>query len=376
MKISLNKSAWLQGVLLGCFAISCLISCKGPDSDLPDTTPTEATKQYIHLQGKTMGTTYHISYNDPQKRNFKSQIDSLLVALNMEVSTYIPEATISKLNQSKEGLCLQTASAKKKEGAVHFQKIFKSSVNIHDITNGAFNPTIMPLVNFWGFGYKGHEAQESVDYDTIQMILKSIGMDKFKLTEDLKHEDCRYFLSKSSAAAELDFSAIAKGYGVDIVAQLLKEQGIEDFKVEIGGELVCQGKNTRGTAWKIGINTPDPSARLNDFKAIVALDNQAMASSGNYRNFHVIDGKKYGHELSSETGYPAETDLLSVSVIAPNCAEADAYATAFMVMGLEAANALATRLNEIEAYFISSDDKGNYITLSTPGFKTEILPSQ
>ena len=330
-----------------------VLSC-GSDTATQSSSQSNA-KSYSKIRGKTMGTTYHITYSGSDAQLFKRSIDSLLVRINKEVSTYEKNAIISQFNQSEKGVNLDAS----KHG--HFLTNFKAALNIHKTTSGNFDPTVMPLVNYWGFGYADKNAVKNVDSLKVKAALDLIGMDKvLSLDESL-------FLSKNNPKVQLDFSAHAKGYGVDQVCELLASRGIENYYVEIGGELRTKGKNPSGVYWITGINKPQEKSAVTEFMFRIQLEDEAIATSGNYRNVYEVDGIKYFHTISPFTGFPQRNQLLSASVIAKDCMTADAYATAFMVMGLDAAFASAKENPAIEAVFIHSDDSGQMQIKKTVG---------
>lgn len=321
-----------------------LIACGGGSSTQNQAQP--AAKIYSKIAGKTMGTTYHVTYSAGLPQQFKRSIDSLLVKINKEVSTYEKNAIISQFNRSEKGVALDQAKH------AHFFKNYNAALLIHEATAGNFDPTVMPLVNYWGFGYADKNAIKNVDSLKVKETLSLIGMRKVLAIDN------SLFLSKNNPKVQLDFSAHAKGYGVDQVCELLASRGVENFYVEIGGELRTKGENARGVKWITGINKPQESAAITDFMFRVQLDDEAIATSGNYRNVYEVDGIKYFHTISPFSGYPQRNRLLSASVIAKDCMTADAYATAFMVMGLEEAFDLATKSADVKAIFIYSDDQG------------------
>lgn len=304
---------------------------------------------YQTYQGKTMGTTYVIKYNDSTKRNFQPAIDSLLVAVNEELSTYINSSLISKFNQdtSEGGFILGL-------GKKHFQANLKRSAEIFEKTAGYFDATVMPLVNYWGFGHDGKKKVTAVDSMAIDSLLEFVGFDKITWTREKAFDR----LVKEKSSIQLDFSALAKGYGVDAVGNLLSANGVQNYMVEIGGEVRAKGKNPKGEWWTIGINTPTEDANITDFQSIIQLQDIAIATSGNYRNYYQMDGKKYGHILNPKTGFQERSNLLSASVFANDCMTADAYATAFMVLGLDKAFKLATEIQSLEALFIYGTEDG------------------
>ncbi len=321
---------------------------------------------YRSIRGETMGTYYNITYADSLERDLQPEIDELLRLLNLEVSTYIPQSTVSAFNRSEKGLPLDYNPADTGGGSypnTYFLDNLELAREIYTFSGGAFDPTVMPLINYWGFGYTPKRAVAQIDSLRVDSLMAFVGLDKVVLEEKV--------LTKAAPGVQLDFSAVAKGYGVDRVGLLLEEKGIVHYLVEIGGEVRARGRNARGEWWRLGISTPSETAGLADIQVAVPLRDRAMATSGNYRNFYEVDGVKYGHTINPFTGFPEKNLLLSASVTAPDCATADALATAFMVLGPEKALALAEQKQHTEAYFILSDGKGGMTTLQTSGWETE-----
>lgn len=341
----------ILGIVFSLFSL--LVACQQPSAD--------GQAQDFALMGETMGTTYSVKYADPQSRNFQAAIDSALLALNMEVSTYIPDAVISRFNQSSSGIPI-TGSLSNKG---HFAKNLALSIEYSKQTEGAFQPTLMPLVNYWGFGYTEKRAVTQIDSLVVDSLMQFVGLDKIQIKPNS--------YGKTLAGVQLDFSAVAKGYGVDMIGQMLADAGLKNYYVEIGGETLAHGLSPRGDSWKVGINAPDPNALQNEFISITPLVDRALATSGNYRNYYDVEGEKYGHTINPYTGFPEKSNLLSASVFAPTCAAADAYATAFMVMGFEKAMEKATSLTQVEAYFVVGNSDGTMQTHFTAGLQDIFL---
>jgi thiamine biosynthesis lipoprotein len=342
----------LFGVL---FLVIVFAACQNPQKTEVETIP------YLKIQGETMGTTYSLTYSSAV--NYQSAIDSLLIDINSQVNTYDSTSLISKFNR-EESLEIDG------ELAPHFKLNYSTAGDIYKITGGYFDPTVMPLVYYWGFG-KRKIAVEQSDEAKIKQLLATTGFDKTKM--EVSKNGTIYIYKVNSPETQLDFSAIAKGYGVDAVAKLLRDRDIENYLVEIGGETITKGKNPYGTTWTLGINTPVEDTNPNaDFKALIQLEDKAIATSGNYRNYYEVDGKKYAHSINPKTGYPEMSHLLSASVIMDSCMTADAYATAFMVMGLDKAWKLVNEQESIEAYFIY-DDNGEMKVKATDGFQKLIV---
>lgn len=317
-------------------------------------------KPYTKINGKIMGTTYHITYANADNILLQPTIDSLLNAINHQVSTYDSTSTISQFNQSKNELKLDNHQD------YHFISNLTEARKIYEKTTGAFDPTVMPLVNYWGFGYTPKRPVTNIDSAFIQNILPKIGFDNILW----KEEGNDFFIKKTMDGVELDFSAIAKGYAVDEVGLFFENRGIKDYLVEIGGEVRGYGKNPRGENWLVGIEKPDLTA---GFAAYVHLQNCGMATSGDYRNFHEVGTVKYAHTINPATGFPEGSTLLSASVIADDCMTADALATAFMVMGAKKAFQIANQLKSVETYLIYNDANGQYQIQHTKGFEKVLV---
>jgi len=304
---------------------------------------------YQRNEGLIFGTIYHITYE--YNHDLSDDITHLLTDFDMSLSTYKKESVISKINSN--------ASV---ETDQYFRTVFTRAKEITAATRGAFDMTVAPLVNAWGFGFS---KKDSINSELIDSLMRVVGMDLVSLVDDK--------VVKEQAGIMLDGSAIAKGYAVDVVADLLEEKGVENYMVEIGGELRVKGLNPKGRLWKVGIDKPidDPEVLERELQEIIAISDISLATSGNYRNFYLKDGKKYAHTISPFTGYPVDHQLLGVSVLAPDCMTADAYATAFMVLGVEKGMAIASADPTLEAYFISANESEYQIDL-TDGFKNFI----
>ncbi|NBC07736.1 MAG: FAD:protein FMN transferase [Bacteroidetes bacterium] len=340
----------------------------------PDGSSSAGNADYSIVEGETMGTYYRITYKDRTGKDLKPTFDSVLRTLNLEVSTYIPQSTISRFNAADSVFDLHTHPVKGADvhyDNTHFLNNYRKSVEVAQATKGYFDPTVMPLVNYWGFGYT-EKKMEKVDSSKVDSLLQFVGLDKVELAI---YEDSKW-LRKALPGVKLDFSAVAKGYGVDLLGQVLQNRDITDYLVDIGGETLAKGESPRGTTWQLGISLPKEEASLRDLQTSVPLQDQALATSGNYRNFYEVDGVKYSHTINPKTGYPERNTLLSASVFAPDCMTADAYATAFMTLGTERAYQLAGELPTVEAYFIFSQPDGSMDVRYTQGLNAIFAGSE
>lgn len=352
------------------FLVVLVCSCKN-DTQKPQ-------DNYVSLSGLTMGTTYSVSFKASPSlaAKYQKDIDSILVDINQSLSTYIPSSTISQINNDSVGIkteiLLNGSYSNFIKYAlpidVHFIVNFEQSDEVFKKSSGFFDPTIMSLVNYWGFGYTDKKAITKIDSQKVSSILKDIGFLKWSMSKSIDS-----FQLLKPIGAQLDFSGIAKGYGVDVIAQYIQDQGIQDFLVEIGGEIFAKGKNRKNKAWSVALNKPKIDAPINQAIAAVNIDGIGLASSGNYRNYYKVDGQYYGHEINPKTGYPEINDLLGVSVIAPNCMLADAYATAFMVIGYQESKSLIERFNDMEACFFTSGQEGEITQSTSSGFDRYFL---
>jgi len=295
---------------------------------------------YITIVGFTQGTTFSITYESMENSNYKNEIEFLLAKFDTSLSTYNQFSLITKINNNET---TNTDS--------YFRKVFKKAEEVYKTSNGSFDITVAPLVNAWGFGFKNKEEITNAKIDS---MLEFVGFQKVNLKDST--------ITKTDPRLMLDVNAIAQGYSVDVIANFLEEQEIQNYLVEIGGEVKTKGYNNKGKEWRIGIDKPIDNNNTpgENLQAIISLSNKSLATSGNYRKFYERDGVKYSHTIDPKTGYPVTHSLLSATVVANDCMTADAYATAFMVMGLEDAVLLVDKLSEIEAIFIYNDSTGNY----------------
>ncbi len=312
----------------------------------------------IHLKGVTMGVVnYNIKYVQAGAANYQPEVDSLLQAFNQSLSHYIPDSEISRFNKASDSLRLESR---------FFYPVLAACKTVFEETKGAFDPTVSPLINAWGFGPdKSPIPKDSVSIDSLRQL---VGFQQISFTKEV--------VRKSSPFVSLNFSAVAKGYAVDIVAEFLEAKGIQSYMVEIGREVRCKGVNAKGETWRIGIVNPNYKTQPNQMlNATVALENRSLATSGNYENYYVKDGKRFAHTINPTTGYPVEHNLLSASVFAPDCMTADAYATALMVMGTAQARAFLEEHTTLDAMLIYEEEGEikTFVTARLQPFVEQVL---
>lgn len=305
---------------------------------------------YQHDTGFVFGTVYNITYQN--ENNLKKGIEAELRKVDFSLSPFNKQSVISRINRNED------VKADKM-----FTDVFTLAQEVSGATGGAFDITVAPLVNAWGFGFKNDTAPTPHAIDSLRQLT---GYTKVTLTDG--------HVKKADPRIMLDCSAIAKGYACDVVADYLQGQGVENFMIEIGGEIVTCGVNKQRLPWKIGVTKPvdDTLNTTQELQTVLNVTDKAMATSGNYRNFYYKDGRKYAHTIDPKTGMPVQHNILSATVIADKCATADAYATAFMVMGLDKARAVLDKHPGLMAYFIYSDAKGNNAVWFSPSLEDKI----
>lgn len=287
---------------------------------------------YQHEEGFVFGTVYSVIYQSD--KSLKTLIEAELQKVDREFSMFNDSSTVARINRGE----------KPAESAM-YKEVSELAQKVHRETDGAFDITVAPLVNAWGFGFKHEQMPTRHQVDSLLRIRN-----------------------------QYDFSAIAKGYGSDVVARLLRSHDIRNFMIEIGGEIVVQGISERRVPWKIGVTKPtdDTLSVKGELQTVLNVTNTAMATSGNYRNFYYQGGRKYAHTIDPKTGYPVQHSLLSATVLAQDCATADAYATSFMVMGMERAKIVLERHPELTAYFIYAQPDGTNAVWLSPSLRDKI----
>ncbi len=305
------------------------------------------------VTGQTMGSIpYVIKYRTRGEIDYKDQIDSTLVAFNQSLSTYIPDSEISRFNSNDTLVYVSEL----------FYPVLNKSREVFTKTSGSFDPTIGPLVNAWGFGPMGRK--EDLDTSDVSQLLNFVGFDKVVFNSEY---------AVKSSGMYLDFSAIAKGYAIDCIAKFLESKDVGHYMIEIGGEVRTKGTNDKDRIWSIGIE--DPLVEMNEQKlmAIVQLDSRSVATSGNYRNYYEVDGQLFAHIIDPRTGFTTNRNILSASVFAPDCMTADAYATAFMVLGVEGSLEICQQDPTLDALLIFRNEEGKIENIMTDGIAKSVM---
>jgi len=298
----MNKKIFLSSVqpaLVAAVVLLSVVGCNG-------------VVDYQQDQGFVFGTMYNITYQSAE--NLQAEIEAELQKVDAEFSMFNEQSTVARLNRGEQ---VDTTAM--------FSEVCRLARTVNCESFGAFDITVAPLVNAWGFGFKHEQMPTAQQVDSLLQIRD-----------------------------QMDFSAIAKGYGCDVVARLLERRGISNYMVEIGGEVVVRGQSPSRTDWRIGVAKPtaDTLSVQGEMFGVLSLTDCAMATSGNYRNFYDKDGRRYAHTIDPRTGYPVQHSLLSATVVASDCATADAYATSFMVLGLDSARVVLAKHPELNAYLI------------------------
>ncbi len=304
----------------------------------------------VHNIGFAQGTTYSIKYMCQQGQDYQMSIDSIFAKIDSSLSTYVPYSIISRLNNGERELALDS----------HFIRVFNTSYQIAQQSNGALDCTVNPLIELWGFGSKD---TSNVSDQRVQDTLQYTGYHKVSIEDSLLVMPPNF---------SLNFNALAQGYTVDVIAQFLQSKNSNDFLIEVGGELRSSGVNGNNKWWKVGVDKPIKKPDLSDrFQVVLELENKSLATSGNYRNFYVKNEQIYSHTIDPITGYPVTHTLLSATVVANSCMLADAYATAFMVMGVDSVKSFLESNSEIDAFLVYGENQ-IWNTWSSQGFEERI----
>ena len=315
----------------------------------------DANREHM-IEGRTMGTTYHIQVvtdTAESVKGLKEKIDQRLREINQVFSTYIKDSEISRFNAFG-------VAGEKFAVSDDFVRVMRVAAEIHQLSEGAWDGTVNPLVDLWGFGPEQRRPQKPPAAE-IHALKQKIGFDRIRIEEP-------NFLVKNLATVTLDLNSIAKGFAVDQISELLAAAGFENYLVEIGGEVYAAGVRSDGKKWRVGINRPQKGAAFNEVYKAVSITNQAFATSGDYRIFFEIDGQRYSHVIDPRTGYPVSNGVVSVTIIAYNCTLADGLATAVMVMGAEKGIRLVNRLDDLECFIVVKKTNGHLFDFYSSGF--------
>jgi len=318
---------------------------------------TVAAKQEQLIQGRTMGTTYHVTVATGYSQGItglKEKIDQRLDEINRSMSTYLPDSEISRFNAFQR-------AGERFEISPDFFEVIKVARKVYELSGGAWDGTVNPLVDLWGFG-PTQRPNRIPPKEEISARLAAVGFANIDILAP-------GILVKKRAAVSLDLSSIAKGFGVDQLAAILRAEGFADYLVEIGGEIYASGFRSDGRPWRVGINRPRKEAAFDDVYRVVELHDRAFATSGDYRNFFEVDGIRYSHVIDPKSGYPVANGVVSVSLIADNCTLADGLATAIMVMGPEKGLDLINRLDRVEGFIVVEKKDGTLVDYHSKGFE-------
>jgi len=309
---------------------------------------------YITIFGPTQGTTYNIIYQHPNEKDLQKEIDSILADFDISLSQWIDSSIISRVNKNDPTVVLDK----------YFIDVFNKAVEVSVATNGKFDMTIAPLVDFFGFGAI---EKSKIDKELVDSLLQFVGYEKVKLIDNK--------IVKENPSIEIDFNALSQGKSVDVICEYLSNQGCTNYLVEIGGEVKAMGVNSKGVEWNVGVDKPIENNNLENrqLQTIIKISNKAIATSGNYRNYYEENGVKYAHTFDPMSGYPVQTDVLSASIITDDCMSADAYATACMVIGLDESKKLFKAHPELQGYLIYANNKGGFEVYFTDGIKNMIV---
>lgn len=312
-----SGAGWLYALIVCLIVISC------------------TSREYRVIDGFTQGTTFHIAYSDDAGESLDALVEDMLNSIDSSLSVYNKESIVSKVNRGEDTV-LDTL----------FINVFNKSVEINIKSEGLFDVSASPIFNLWGFGFKN---RESVTKEKIDSVKSLTGMEKFRI-EGSK-------VLKEKAGAELNFNAIAQGYSADVIASQFDKRGVKNYLIEIGGEIYCKGLNPKGKKWSVGIDKPIDGNNIQgeEIQDVLLMQNCGLATSGNYRKFYEENGEKFSHSINPITGYPAKNSLLSATVVAPDAMTADAYATWFMVAGLDKAIEIIESDPSIEGYLVYSE---------------------
>jgi len=320
---------------------------------------TENNYSPFEIKGETQGTTYSIIIVDDSVNVSKSEIDSIFTCFDNSLSTYVQNSVISKLNM---GIGITRVN----DNSGFFKRCYQISQKVYKKSNGTFDPSVFPLVKGWGFMSNVESPLSQTEVDSILSFVSFAP----GVLHNIAFDGTAIELTKKDSNFKIDFNAIAQGLSVDVIDEYIKKKGHENYYIEIGGELLVRGHNREGESWRIGVDVPKENLTTRELENVITITNKAIATSGNYRKFYEVDGKKYAHTLDPKTGFPVEHSLLSVTVVANDAATADGYATAFMVMGVERCLEFIEKNNELEleVYLLHADENGKIQRKMSIGF--------
>lgn len=328
----------------------------------------EPTKSFFKLTGPSMGTRYNITVQTDEPAKIQNAVDSILQNFNLSMSLYIDSSTLVNYNNASDTFCYDPVVDP------YFEPIFNKAKEIYKLSGGALNPSIGPLVNYYGFGYKEKKKLTTADSSKVAELLKLLVFDSIFLHKNAQGLIC---INKPDKNVILDFNSLSPGYAVDIISKYFDKQEILNYMIELGGEISARGVNDKGKNWVIGINKPSENVTETEIELPLIISNKALATSGNYRNSYESKGQKFAHIINPFTGISEPTDILSATVIADECITADAFATAFMVLGLEKALRLVEEIKGVDACFIYDlEGDGVFEFRASEGFSKYYLDNE
>ena len=335
------KKTGLVTLFIGVFCIAIGVGCYFAFKPKP---------AYVHNEGEAQGTTWSATYEQPEGKDLQKKIEKRLHEFDLSLSSYIPQSIISRINNNDPDVRTDE----------DFEKMYSVAMEVSKRTNGAFDITVGPLVKAWGFGFGNAEPSKIPD---VSKFLPYVGYHKVRLENHKLLKDDPHIL--------IDANALAQGQSSDIIGKLLEDNGCKNYMIDIGGEVVVKGVNKKGQKWQIGIDNPvdDPTNSIDGIQTVIAISNCGLTTSGNYRKYYYLNGKKYAHEIDPRKGYPVVHNLLSATVVAQTCIVADAYATAFMVIGVDSSLQVCKSIPGMDCYLIYTDKNGKNQVVYTEGFR-------
>jgi thiamine biosynthesis lipoprotein len=361
----------MNKIFISFFCLALIVGCQEPSDSVVEESNQNIVVKQLEFYGNTQGTTYAIMCNDDIDLSY-SEITEKLHQFDLALSAYIPNSILSKLNDRSAGKFVYRDSFN------YFNRCLEHARYVYELTNGAFDPSVYPLVDGWGFMNDVTKFPDSLTVDSLRSLVGYSNGHHFNFHPSKSDSTLENSLIiKNTPNSKLDFNAIAQGLSVDVICEMLDAKMAKNYFVEIGGEIRVKGLNAQGKLWSIGIDKPIENSAGNqrELQEIIALDNKAVATSGSYRKFYEKNGVKYSHTLDPKTGFPVTHSLLSATVVAPNCTLADGLATGFMVMGPEKSILFLkkNKLKDVEAYFIFYNSKGRIETYQTKGFRKLLI---